>query len=77
MRRIDSLNVPAQCGWTAMPYILTAKDERAMVTMYPGLPTYVYVTQNGLTEGEVDAVLLELSWGIPSPCCVVLLPLPL
>ena len=74
MRRIDALNAPAQRGRTATPYTLTTKDERAMVTVYPGPPAYVYVTQNGLTEGEVDAVLLELSCCIPSPCCIVILP---
>ena len=44
------------------------------VTVYPGSPTYVYVTHDGLTEGDVDAALLELTWHIPAPCCVVVLP---
>lgn len=74
MRRIDSPCAPAQRLRNATPYTLTTKDNRAAVTVYPGPPAYVYVTQDGLTEGEVDAILLELSWCIPSPCCVVILP---
>ena len=74
MRRIDYPCAPARCLRNATPYTLTTKDNRAAVTVYPGPPAYVYVTHDGLTEGEVDAVLLELSWCIPSPCCVVILP---
>jgi hypothetical protein len=74
MRRIVPPCAPVQHVGTALPYTLTTKDERLAVTVYPGPPAYVYVTQDGLTEGEVDAGLLELSWSIPSPCCVVLLP---
>lgn len=74
MRHIDFPCAPTQQLWNATPYTLTTKDRRAVVTVYPGPPAYVYVTQSGLTEEEVDAILLELSWSIPSPCCVLTLP---
>lgn len=74
MRRIDHPCAPARSARNATPYTLTTKDNRAMVTVYPGPPTYVHVAHDGLTEGEIDAVLLEFSWCIPSPCCVVMLP---
>jgi hypothetical protein len=53
------------------------KDHRAVVNVYPGPPAYVYVAHDGLTEGEIDAILLELSERIPSPCCIIALPWPL
>ena len=56
------------------PYTLSAADGRMRVTVYPGSPTYVYVTHDGLTEGDIDAALLELTWHIPAPCCVIVLP---
>ena len=42
--------------------------------MVPGPPAYVYVTHEGLTEGDIDVALLELTWHIPAPCCVIVLP---
>ena len=42
--------------------------------MVPGPPAYVYVTHEGLAEGDIDAALAELSWHIPAPCCVIVLP---
>ena len=57
-----------------MAYTLRSADLRLQVTVYPDRPAYVYVTHEGLTEGEVDAALLELATQIPAPCCVVVLP---
>ena len=56
------------------PYTLSAADGRMQVTVLPGPPAYVYVTHDGLTEGDVDAALMELTWHIPAPCCVIVLP---
>ena len=74
MQRMDSPYAAAQRLRDVTPYTLMTKDTRAAVTVYPGPPAYVYVTQNGLTDEEVEAILLELSWSIPSPCCVLVLP---
>jgi len=74
MRHIDHPCAPVQCVRNATPYTLTTRDHRAVVTVHPGLPAYVQVIHDGLTGEEIDAVLLELSWCIPSPCCVVTLP---
>jgi hypothetical protein len=52
----------------------TTKDHRAVVKVYPGPPAYVYVTHDGLGEGEIDAMLAELAGRIPSPCCIIVLP---
>ena len=41
------------------------------MTLHSGRPTYVYVTHDGLTEGEVDAALMEMAAQIPSPCLVI------
>lgn len=74
MGQIAYINAPTPCARNAPASIFTTQDQRAVVTVYPGPPAYVYVTHDGLTEGEIDAVLLELSWRIPSPCCVIVLP---
>ncbi len=57
-----------------MEYTLRSADMRIQVMVYPESPAYVDVTQEGLTEGEVDAALGELATQIPAPCCVVVLP---
>jgi hypothetical protein len=74
MRRIDYSCALEQRVRNAATYTFITKDNRAAVTVYPGPPAYVYVAHDGLTEEEIDAVLLELSWRIPSPCCVIMLP---
>jgi hypothetical protein len=56
------------------PYTLSAADGRMQVTVFPGPPAYVYVTHDGLTEDDIDVALLELTWSIPTPCCVIVLP---
>ena len=56
------------------PYVLSPADDRLTVVVFPGSPTYVYVTHAGVTEEEIDAALLELTWDIPSPCCVIVQP---
>lgn len=58
----------------AMAYTLRSADKRIQVTVYPGLPAYVYVTHEGLTEEEIDAALLELAAQIPAPCGTIVLP---
>lgn len=74
MRHSEPCSPPGARGPRATPYTLCTADERVTVTVYPGPPAYVYVTHDGVSEGEVDALLLELAWSIPSPCCVVMLP---
>ncbi len=69
MRRIDYTQGPLAQLLRTAPYTLYTADGRVTVTVHPGLPAYAYVTHDGLTEGEVDATLLELSWHIPAPCC--------
>jgi len=59
---------------STISYNLSTTDGHMRVTVQPGPPAYVYVTHEGLTEGEVDAGLSELSWHIPAPCCVIVLP---
>ena len=54
-----------------MAYALHSQDGRVHVTLHSGRPTYVYVTHDGLTEGEVDAALMEMAAQIPSPCLVI------
>ena len=56
------------------PYTLSAAHGRVRVTVCPGPPAYVYVTHDGVTEGDIDSALLELTWYIPAPCCVIVLP---
>ena len=56
------------------PHTFSAADGRMRVTVLPGPPTYVYITHDGLTEGDIDVALLELTWHIPAPCCVIVLP---
>ena len=58
----------------ARAYALHSSDERVHVTVHVGRPTYVYVTHDGLTEGEVDATLMDMAAQIPAPCCVIVLP---
>lgn len=58
----------------ARAYTLHSSDERVHVTVYTGRPAYLYVTSDGLSEGEVDAALMEMARQLPAPCCVVLLP---
>ena len=56
------------------PYTFSAAAGRMRVTVFPGPPAYIYVTHDGLTEGDIDVALLELTWHIPAPCCVIVLP---
>jgi hypothetical protein len=56
------------------PYTLSAADGHMRVTVFPGPPAYIYVTHDGLPEGDIDVALLELAWHIPDPCCVIVLP---
>ena len=58
----------------AVNYTLHSGDGRVQVTVHPGCPAYVYVTHDGLTEGEIDAALLGLVAQIPAPCWVITLP---
>ena len=59
---------------TTQPYTFSAAHGRMKVTVFPGPPAYAYVTHEGLAEGDIDAALAELSWHIPAPCCVIVLP---
>jgi hypothetical protein len=59
---------------TTHPYTFSAADGHMRATVFPGSPAYVYVTHDGLTEGDIDVALLELTWHIPAPCCVIVLP---
>ena len=59
---------------TTHPYTFSAAAGRMRVTVFPGPPAYIYVTHDGLTEGDIDVALLELTWHIPAPCCVIVLP---
>jgi hypothetical protein len=61
-------------GPGAASYTLHSPDGRLTVTVYRGRPTYLYVTHDGLTEGEVDAALLALAEQLPAPCWVIVLP---
>ena len=61
---------------TIQPYTFSAAEGRMQVTVFPGPPAYVYVTHAGLTDGDVDVALLELTWHIPAPGCVIVLPQP-
>jgi hypothetical protein len=56
------------------PYPLASFDSRVHVTVHPGRPAYLYVTYDGVSEGEIDAVLLDLAAQIPAPSCVVMIP---
>ena len=56
-------------------YTLHSSDERVHVTVYAGCPAYLYVTSDGLTEGEVDAALMDMAAQLPAPCCVIMHPL--
>jgi len=58
----------------AQSYTLSAADGRMKVTVLPGPPAYVYVTHDGLTEGDIDVALLDLTWHIPAPCYVIVMP---
>jgi hypothetical protein len=62
------------CENSTAPYPLSSFDGRVHVTVYPGPPAYLYVTQDRVSEGEIDAVLLDLAAQIPAPCCVVMVP---
>ena len=62
------------CENFATPYLLSSCDDRVHVAVYPGRPTYLYVTYDEVSEGEIDAVLLDLAAQIPAPCCVVMVP---
>jgi hypothetical protein len=64
----------SHCENSAAPYPLSSFDSRVYVTVYPGRPAYLYVMQDGVSEGEIDAVLLDLAAQIPAPCCVVMVP---
>ena len=64
----------SHCENSATPYLLPSPDGRVHVTVYPGRPAYLYVTHDDVSEGEMDAVLLELAAQIPAPCCVVMIP---
>jgi len=62
------------CENIATPYPLSSTDGRVHVTVYPGRPAYLCVTHAEVSEGEFDAILLELAMQIPAPCCVVMVP---
>jgi len=64
----------SHCENSATPYPLSSFDGRVHVTVYPGRPAYLYVTHDGVSEGEIDAVLLDLAAQIPAPSCVVMVP---
>ena len=49
------------CENIATPYLLSSADGRVHVTVYPGRPAYLWVTHAEVSEGEFDAVLLELA----------------
>ena len=58
----------------AMSYTLHSGDGRVHATVHRGSPAYVYIIHDGLTEGEIDAALLELAAQMPAPCWVIVLP---
>lgn len=57
-----------------LPRTLSAADRRVSVTIHPGLPARVEVMHDGLTEAEVEAVLMDMAVEIPSPCVLIILP---
>ena len=64
----------SRCENSATPYLLSSPDGRVHVAVYPGHPAYLCVTHCDVSEGEIDAVLLDLAAQIPEPCCVVMAP---
>ncbi len=54
--------------------ILYSADRRVSVTIHAGLPAQVDVVHDGLTEAEVEAVLMDMAAEIPSPCMLITLP---
>ena len=67
-------SIMLHCENIATPYLLSSADGRVHVTVYPGRPAYLWVTHAEVSEGEFDAVLLELAMQVPAPCCVVMVP---
>jgi hypothetical protein len=51
-----------------------AAEHRVSVTIHPGLRARVEVVHERLTEGEVEAVLMDLAAEIPSPYILIVLP---
>jgi hypothetical protein len=64
----------SHCENSATPYLLPSPDGRVHVAVYPGHPAYLCVTLGDVSEGEIDAVLLDLAAQIPMPCYVVMVP---
>jgi hypothetical protein len=56
------------------PRTLYAADRRVSITIHPGLPARVEVMHDGLTEAEVEAMLMETAAEIPTPCVLIVLP---
>jgi len=56
------------------PRTLSAADPRVRLTIHPGLPSCVEVAHDGLTEAEVEGVLMDMAAEIPSPCVLFILP---
>ena len=57
---------------SATPYPPSPFDGRMHGTGYPSRPVYLYVTHDGVNEGEFEAVLLDLAARIPTPSYVVM-----
>lgn len=55
-------------------YSLRSLDGRVVATVRPGRPTYVYVTHDNISEGEIDAALMDMAVHIPAPSCVIVVP---
>ena len=64
----------SQCENSTTPYLLPSPDGRVHVAVCSGHPAYLCVTHWDVSEGEIDAVLLDLAAQIPMPCYVVMVP---
>lgn len=53
---------------------LYSADNRVSLNIYPGLPARVEVAHSGLSEEELEVVLMDMAAEIPSPCMFIILP---
>ena len=70
MQRSGTEGDAVEPGLEAASYTLHSPDSRLTVTVYCGQPAYIYVIHDGLTEGEIDAILIATAM-ITSCRCVL------
>ncbi len=73
-RTTQNRHEPLEQQWSAASHTLHSVDGRMTVTVYPGCPAYILVMHDGLTEGAVDAALMDMAEHLPAPCYMITLP---